>query len=186
VKPSHDHDSDDIDYEALDNGKFSLFRLIFPPNTFTVVFAHILLLGASCSWLAGVFFFQPDGISVEHFKVLFIGSCVQVALLGFFFMKMLRFSKRFRYFPAYAAAICGLLHAVLAVKALVTNEAGVLWYTCWALVSLLSWWIFNSSRVDQLLESNAIRYKLLHGRDPYEELADLKARKAMKKQKKGP
>lgn len=173
------------DHDAPLQGKVSLLRLVFPPNTVTVVFAHILLIGAGVSWLAGVFFLQPNGITVDQVKVLMIGAVLQIALLSFFFVKMLRFSKRFRYLPAYAAGFYALLHAGLAVKALLSGASGEVWYLIWALVAALSGWLFYSSRVDQLLKSNAIRYKLLHGRDPYEELADQNARKTMKAQKKG-
>jgi hypothetical protein len=155
---------------ALNEEKISLFRLIFPPNTFTLVFAQVLLIGCGVSWLAGIVFFQPNGVTVDQIKVLMIGALLQIALLTFLFLKMLRFSQRFRYLPASAAALYSLLHISLAVKVGLSQEEGVFWYIGWALVGAFCWWLFNSSRVDQLLHSNAIRYKLVHGRDPYEEL----------------
>lgn len=169
--------------EAQQRGKgtISFIRLLVPPNSIVIIFAIMAFLGASAMWLGGALYFESSQKFLTFFKTGFIAAFIQLGILTLFVVKMVRFRPRYRSWLCWASAFYLLIYVSLLVRAWFMNLPGELWYTVWGGASGFAWWVFQSQLMSRFLKGIENRYEAIHGKNPYQELADHKTQKSKEK-----
>ncbi len=178
----HDSDKDqNLEPQGDDEIRISLFFLLFPRFTFMAIFTQILLCAAVSVWLGGALFFNSPEAFIENYMLVYFSAGFQIAVVSFFLVKTVRYEKKYRTYLSNSALLYSFIFLALAVRTIALGEPGVLWHLAWAVVSAWAWYFYQSTMMGRLLDSIALRYQIIHGSNPYEDLARYKMRKKKKK-----